>query len=187
MIVLTVAARSSNSRISAFPVPVVNYDSKVVEIVAKKIVKQAKKGKRSSLDLPGNFCISTEVNTSVTTELIGFLKLYNGPKVLITSLRRNWKGKSAHNRGRAVDFDLNEQLVNYLVSSEGQLWLNSQNCTMYIEGVPGCREVKKYESREECRKYIFYNRKATGSHIHIELGNVKGGNEIAHLHQLPTS
>lgn len=47
--------------------------------------------------------------------------------------------------------------------------MSEHNLKMYIEGRPGCKEVKQYLSRPECAEYVFFNPRATGSHIHIEL------------------
>lgn len=66
------------------------------------------------------FVLYRGVNTQITEELEAALKSYNGPKALITSLRRNWGTKSDHECGRAVDFDLSEELVDFLVSEDGK-------------------------------------------------------------------
>lgn len=81
------------------------------------------KSKRFS-SCPGNFLgfvLYKDVNTNgISSALTGALEAYTGPKGLITSLRRNWGTGSDHEKGRAVDFDLSGELVDFLVSEDGK-------------------------------------------------------------------
>ncbi len=68
-----------------------------------------------------------------------------------------------------MDFDLSDDLVDFLVSEGGQKWLKDHGLKMYIEGRKGCSEVNKYALRDDCKPFIFFNPRATGPHIHVEI------------------
>lgn len=58
-----------------------------------------------------SFKLLGSVNTNVSDSLVEALKAYTGPTVGITSLRRHWNSKSAHNHGKAVDFEFSKELI----------------------------------------------------------------------------
>ena len=110
-------------------------------------------------------------NHNINPKLKSVLENYNGPKPLVTSLRRNWNTKSQHNHGKAVDFAWSEDMIDYLVSDEGQRFLEKFNLTFYIEDKPGSKRLNKYLKDAKYKKYVFQNRNCTGPHIHIGLND----------------
>lgn len=114
-----------------------------------------------------SFKLLGSVNTNVSDSLVEALKAYTGPTVGITSLRRHWNSKSAHNHGKAVDFEFSKELIEWLISDEGQHWLNNHSLMFYIESVPGAKCLKPYKADERYAQYVFENPQATGDHIHI--------------------
>lgn len=62
----------------------------------------------------------TPVDTSVSRELRTALAAYSGPKVKVNSLRRHFNVKSDHYHGNAADLELAHELVEWLVSEQGQ-------------------------------------------------------------------
>lgn len=115
------------------------------------------------------FLLTEPVDTSVTGALKSALTAYSGPKAKINSLRRRYNKSSEHFHGNAVDLAWDEEVIEYLLSNEGQTWLCAHGFCFYIEGKPGSRRVAKYTKRPEARKFVFHNPKATGDHIHLNL------------------
>lgn len=113
-----------------------------------------------------NFVVWTPVDTAISEDLRKALSSYTGPVVKINSLRRYGSG-SKHCHGKAADLELTHVLVEYLLTDEGQQWLNEHKLEFYIEGKPGSRRVKKYKTDPRTDDYVFFNPKATGDHIHI--------------------
>lgn len=108
-------------------------------------------------------------NTNISSELRLALEAYQGPKVMITSLRRHWGTKSNHEHGKAVDMQLTTDLTDWLVSEEGQKWLENHSLKFYIEDVPKADSLWVYKKSDTFSKYVFENPNATGPHIHIEI------------------
>lgn len=108
-------------------------------------------------------------NTNISTCLKEALLAYTGPNVMITSLKRNWKSNptSQHNHGKAVDLEWSPELIDFLVTEEGQAWLNNFNLMFYIEDRPGSKELSKYKMNEVYSPYVYENENATGAHVHI--------------------
>lgn len=100
----------------------------------------------------------------ISDELFEALEDYNGPEVRITSLKRHWNPHSQHFHGNAVDFEWNEELIDYLITSS---WLEHYNLMFYIEDKPGSKKLFKYKKDPMYSKYVFENPAATGPHIHI--------------------
>lgn len=116
------------------------------------------------------FALWGRVNTyGVSEDLIEALQSFNGPKVKITSLRRNWSSKSQHNHGRAVDLEFDNALILWLVSEQGQSWLNDHGLNFYIEDKPHSRKLLPYKEDATTSPYVFENPHATGAHIHLNL------------------
>lgn len=113
-----------------------------------------------------NFVVWDPVDTAITREMTMALQAYDGPTVKINSLRRHGT-KSKHCHGNAVDLELTHALVEYLLTEEGQDWLISHQLKFYIEGKPGSRKVGKYLDDTRTESYVFFNKKATGDHIHV--------------------
>lgn len=127
------------------------------------------KTKKTSLVCDGTFLgfiLYTPVDTSLCEEFKLALSHYDGPQVKINSLKRRGS-RSKHCKGRAADLELSSQLVEYLTSDHGQLWLNAHGLTFMIEGKPGSRRVSKYYNTPH-RSYVYFNPNATGDHVHIE-------------------
>lgn len=115
------------------------------------------------------FVLYTRVDTTICPKFREILSSYNGPKVKLNSLRRHNDRGSRHYHGQAVDLELKNELVNFLISDEGQRWLDSHDLMFYIEGNPRKRtRVSQFESGETGR-YVFWNKRATGDHVHLAL------------------
>lgn len=112
------------------------------------------------------FILYTPVDTTMKSEFRLALQEYTGPAVKINSLKRHGT-RSAHCKGLAVDLEFSPQLIDYLVSEEGQVWLKNHSLMFYIEGKPGSRKVRSYQ-RDVYAEYVFFNPEATGDHIHIQ-------------------
>lgn len=113
------------------------------------------------------FVLYTPVDTSIHRSFHLALSEYTGPKVKVNSLRRSCNRSSAHYHGKAADFELSQELVDWLLSDEGEKWRTSHNLLFYIEGKPGSKRVRKYLNDPRSAKYVFFNPRATGDHIHI--------------------
>lgn len=133
-----------------------------------EVVIKTTKVKRISCNLHG-YTLLPGVNKSITNTLEEALKAYKGPKPRVTSLRRYWNYTSKHAHGKAVDFEWSSEMIDYLVSSEGQEWLSTYNFEFYIEGKPGSPKVRQYKGIEPYSQYIFENPNATGDHIHLHI------------------
>lgn len=113
------------------------------------------------------FKLLGQCDTRIDDQLKGALSAYTGPNVQITSLRRHWNSSSQHTYGKAVDMEWSGELIDYLVSEEGKLWLDQYNLMFYIEGKPGSFELRKYKVDSRYSQYVFENKRATGNHVHI--------------------
>jgi len=113
------------------------------------------------------FIVYTPVDTSVAESFKIALEDYRGPQVKVSSLRRHYNQKSDHFHGKAVDLEFSKDLIDWLVSEDGQVWLSAYNLYFYIEGKPGSSKVKRYLSDPQTAKYVFFNENATGNHIHV--------------------
>ena len=115
------------------------------------------------------FVLYTKVDTTICPKYRDILSSYSEPKVKLNSLRRHNDRGSRHYHGQAVDLELKHELVHFLISDEGQRWLGANNLMFYIEGNPNRKTaVQKYEEGET-GKYVYWNRRATGDHIHLAL------------------
>jgi hypothetical protein len=114
------------------------------------------------------FVLFTPVDTAVDSSLKNALNDFKGPRVKINSLRRHSNKASAHYCGKAVDLQFCPNLIAYLVSEEGEEWRKKYGVTFYIEGRPGSKKVKVYEEGPS-KAYVFYNPRATGDHVHLEI------------------
>lgn len=139
----------------------------IPEIKLEEVVVKAKPVTRTSKTFLG-FELQQPLNTNISSRLKEMLKSYSGPKVRINSLRR-FGNKSKHCSGNAVDLEWNTDLINYLVSPEGQQWINQWNLTFYIEAKPGDKCLLPYKKDKLYSEYVFENPSATGPHIHLNL------------------
>lgn len=116
-----------------------------------------------------NFKLESPCDTNVTTNLRTALRSYTGPEIKITSLKRHYNCKSKHFHGKAVDLQFSHELIDWLVSDEGQQWLNQHNMLFYIEDRPHSRKLLRYKKEAIYSKYVFENPHSTGAHIHINI------------------
>lgn len=138
---------------------------KPVTIVGGKIRKKS----TSFLGFTLQKNLNTAVDNRLKEALIEF-KTLNVPTVIISSLvRHKWNPKSKHRTGKAVDFEFNHELIDWLVSEEGQIWINKYGITFYIEDKPGSKALIPYLKNSKYSKYVFENKYATGKHIHINI------------------
>lgn len=148
-----------------------SYKEELTLVVPDRKITVAKK--RNSFRAAKEFLqfeLLGKVNTNnVNTTFINALTSYKGPKVKITSLVRHWNNKSQHGHGKAVDMEFSHDLINWLISEEGQQWLGANNLMFYIEAKPGSPALKQYKSSEPYSKYVFENPSATGPHVHIQI------------------
>ena len=114
------------------------------------------------------FKLQQALNTNVTSQLKEVLLSYQGPKSRISSLRR-FGTRSKHCCGKAVDLEWSKEMIDYLVSPEGLLWLNQWNLTFYIEAKPGDPALLPYKNNTNYKPYVFENKGASGPHIHLNL------------------
>lgn len=115
----------------------------------------------------GLFKLYTPVDTMISDQLRTAITEYCGPSVKVNSMRRHGT-KSDHCKGRAIDLEFCDVLIEYLVSADGQKWLQDHNLIFYIEGRPGSRKVANY-NKGIYKEFVFFNPRATGDHIHIEI------------------
>lgn len=144
----------------------------IPEVKLPEVVIQPKKVTKhtSNSSTFMDFDVEGKVNTAITKKLEEALEAYSGPdSVMITSLRRNWGTKSAHEHGKAVDFKFDHKLIEWLVSEEGTAWRETYSITFYIEGKPGSRKVRGYKNDPLYSKYVFENPSATGDHVHMNI------------------
>ena len=113
------------------------------------------------------FLVRSKIDTNLSDKLYNALYVYNGPKVSIGSARRHSNHKSDHYTGNAIDLEFDHELIEFLVSADGQKWLSSFGLYFFIEGKPGSSKVRKYEEFQDTSKYVFYNPRATGDQIHL--------------------
>jgi len=138
---------------------------KEVTVKAKRIEKKIVKKAKSNFF---GFSILQKVDARISEKLQLALKSWTGPEAGITSLKRGYNPSSQHYYGKAADFGWDPKVIDYLVSEEGQKWLNAFQLMFYIEGKPGSKKVKSYDHGIYAQ-YIFYNPHATGDHIHLQL------------------
>lgn len=115
-----------------------------------------------------NIGVRFKIKGPLNPTLIEAIETYEGPLMEPTSGLRFWNRKSKHAAGRALDVDLSYSVANYLVTEEGQAWLNKYGLKFCIEDKGWTKEMQSYRA-EKFQPYIFINPNATGSHIHIEL------------------
>lgn len=109
------------------------------------------------------------VNPYIRKELYAaLLELDNS--ITITSAYRPNNSKSYHAYGKAVDVRLDDEgmeFFKWLITPEGFAWREKHNIRFMFE--LHNRELLKNYSGKVFKPYLFYNRKATGPHIHLEL------------------
>lgn len=129
------------------------------------------KGKKTSCASGSffGFLLYTPVDTAVSKELTVALSDYSGPKAKINSLKRHYNRSSQHFHGKAVDLAWNEEVISFLISDEGQMWLQRHGITFYIEGRPGSKRVSKYLGDQKASQFVFFNPRATADHIHLNV------------------
>lgn len=116
------------------------------------------------------FEIRGRVDTfGVSDRLKTALLSYDGPKTFVNSLRRPYSFGSKHQIGRAIDLHFCPVVIDYLTSIAGRKWLERFGITFYIEGRPGSSLVKQYEYFDDTKDFVFYNKNASGDHLHLSL------------------
>lgn len=141
-------------------------------VVSAKAAHIKKVSKKVSIKEYLGFNVEGIVDTSVTTNIKSALSTYTGPKTSITSMKRHWGNRSAHEHGKAIDLSFDKSLIEWLVTEEGTAWLAAHSLMFYIEGRPGSRALKPYKIDPKYKTFVFENPDAkgkTGNHIHIEL------------------
>ena len=127
------------------------------------------KPKKSSMMSFEGFRVASNVDRYLHSSLCSALKSYTGPgSVLITSMRRKYCTHSKHSTGQAIDINMDKHgrnMLEWLVTNEGQNWLESHQLSFYVEDKPKSRRLDEF--RERFSEYIFENRRATGLHIHM--------------------
>jgi hypothetical protein len=145
-------------------------------VISAKASKKARTPRKVILNGYLGFGVEGKVDTSVTVSIKEALNTYSGPKTKITSMRRHWGNKSAHEHGKAIDLSFDRNVIEWLVTEEGKNWLKEHSLLFYIEGRPGSKALKPYLANEVYRPFVFENPNAsgrTGDHIHIQLKNEK--------------
>jgi len=147
-------------------------DTVLIEVPTppKSNVRPKSQGRTSKViktGMYGSFVVYTPIDTTISDELRLAIHNYCGPSVKVNSMRRHGT-KSGHCKGRAIDLEFCPNLIDYLVSDEGQQWLESHNLIFYIEGKPGSKKVRYY-NWGKYKEYVFFNPKATGDHVHLEV------------------
>lgn len=115
------------------------------------------------------FLLYTPVDTSISKDFAYVLSTYQGPTAKVNSVRRGTNLKSRHYCGNAIDLAWDEEVITFLISEEGRQWLEQHGITMYIEGKPRSKRVQKYVEDPIASSYVFFNPKATGDHIHLNI------------------
>ncbi len=138
------------------------------EKVEVKVVVKKQTSRRVRGSFMG-FKLETSCDINVSEQLTAALLDYSGPEIMITSLKRHFNRKSKHYCGNAVDMQFRHELIEWLVSEDGQRWLSDHNMLFYIEGRPGSRKLVRYKSDVVYAKYVLENPHATGDHIHINI------------------
>ena len=143
-----------------------------VTITAKAIKARKISTKKVFIKEYLGFGIEGKIDTAVTSSIKNALSTYTGPKTSITSMKRHWGNKSAHEHGEAVDLKFDKRLIEWLVTVEGKAWLKAHSLMFYIEGRPGSKALKPYKKDLKYKSFVLENPRAvgkTGDHIHIEL------------------
>lgn len=145
-------------------------------VISAKAVKKAKTSRKVSINNYLGFGVEGKVDTAVTADIKQALSTYSGPKTKITSMKRHWGNKSAHEHGKAVDLAFDPSLIEWLVTAEGKDWLDQNALMFYIEGRPGSKALVPYKRDPKFKIFVLENphaRGKTGDHIHIQLKNEK--------------
>lgn len=94
------------------------------------------------------------------------LSEYMGANLRITSgYRSNGWSRSKHRHGNAIDVKYDTQVVDYLLSPEGEKWLKNNNLSFFIEQKYSISLPKQY------RKHFRVIKWATSLHLHIEVND----------------
>lgn len=169
-LVLIVTFMFPNTVQNAVPDSGVIYNDSTIDLQLPEVVISASRIRRGK-EYKGFTLIGNVVTSNISKRLDNALEDYTGPDKgkRITSLWRAWNTTSMHGKGRAVDLAWDEELIDWLVSPEGESWMHKHGITMFIEGKPGSRNVAKYKNISPYNKYTYENRHATGDHVHIQL------------------
>lgn len=128
---------------------------------SKKVLK--KKKDRNKYYKGTSFLTSSYVRMELHSTLRTALEAYEGPQgCTITSALRPHCKRSLHSKGLAIDIAWNEEgklLAQWLDSEEGLAWLKKYNISYYLENISSKKEHMNY----------FYNKWATGPHIHLNV------------------
>lgn len=102
-------------------------------------------------------------------DLMHALLSYTGPAAFINSIHRPSNPRSLHKLGRAVDLQVTETLVDWLVSDEGAQWRSEFGIRFFLEDNKNSRIMKTWKSNPKTSPFVFVNPKATGLHVHLDL------------------
>lgn len=140
-----------------------------------KPTKKPTKRAHKTMNLNG-FSIAGDVDRWLNNKLYSALSKYEGPKALITSMKRS-KAKwahSLHSKGLAVDIRLDDagsKMLEWLISPEGTAWLVDHKLDFFIEDKPGSNKLVPYKADQKYSDFVYENRSATGLHIHLYVDN----------------
>lgn len=147
-------------------------DIPTIQLREVTVVAKSKAPTRKRITELHGFDVCKGLDGRISAKMDSVMLSYKGPKVLVTSLRRNWNKKSDHYHGNAVDFDFSHEMIMYLVSEEGKAWMLEHGLYFYIEGRPGSKKVAEYLKDPLTAPYVFFNPNAkgrSGNHIHLGL------------------
>lgn len=174
---LLLTTSSDVNSVSGMPTEHIMISTSEAKVVAKVVEKKTKLHAKELVskainyakegNFLGGFKLYTKVDTTLTPKFKDALSDYRGPGVKVNSLRRHFNKHSDHFSGNAADFEFSNEMIQYLVSEDGQNWLVAWNLYFFIEGRPGSRKVAKYLSDPITKPYVFFNKSATGNHIHL--------------------
>lgn len=97
------------------------------------------------------------------------LSAYDGPECVITSMRRLSNPASKHFTGKAVDIQITDELVTYLISDAGKQWLAAHGLDFYIEDNRKSSRLRKYLDNPLTRPHCKVVPWASGLHVHLYL------------------
>ena len=176
MLFVSSAATSSSNNRGNGTVAAANVIELPEVVITAKAVKKARTSKKVTVKDYLGFEVEGKVDTTVTTDIKQALGSYSGPKTKITSMRRHWGNKSAHEHGKAIDLSFDRSVIEWLVTEEGRSWLDQHSLMFYIEGRPGSKTLVPYKKDPKFKPFVLENPHAvgkTGDHIHIQTRNEK--------------
>lgn len=116
-----------------------------------------------------HFDIVTSATNQIDKKFATVLQNYDGPNVLVTSIKRSYNRKSKHFVGKAIDIDFSADIITYLKSEEGRKFITDFDLTVFIENNRLCSTLRELKKDSLLAELVFVNPNATGLHIHINM------------------